>query len=56
MQQALLLLIEKWKKNLDHKGYGGAVIMDLYKAFDTVTLQTDGTEQKLTQHLVHGKN
>ena len=36
MQQALLLLIEKWKKNLDDKGYGGAVIMDLYKAFDTL--------------------
>ena len=36
MQQALLLLIEKWKKNLDDKGYGGAVLMDLSKAFDTL--------------------
>ena len=33
-QQALLALIEKWKKNLDDKGYGGAVLMDLSKAFD----------------------
>ena len=35
-QQALLALIEKWKKNLDDKGYGGAVLMDLPKAFDTL--------------------
>ena len=79
-QQVLLALIEKWKKNLDDKGYGGAVLMDLSKAFDTLNhglliaklsaygfehdalkfiysyLQADGTERKLTQHLVHGKN
>ena len=36
-QQALLALIEKWKKNLDDKGYGGAVLMDLSKAFDTLS-------------------
>ena len=35
-QQALLVLIEKWKKNLDDKGYGVAVLMDLSKAFDTL--------------------
>ena len=35
-QNALLALIEKWKKNLDDKGYGGAVLMDLSKAFDTL--------------------
>ena len=35
-QSALLALIEKWKKNLDDKGYGGAVLMDLSKAFDTL--------------------
>ena len=35
-QQPLLALIEKWKKNLDDKGYGGAVLMDLSKAFDTL--------------------
>ena len=35
-QQALLSLIEKWKIVLDSKGYGGAVIMDLSKTFDTI--------------------
>ena len=34
-QQALLTLIEKEKKKLDDKGYGGAVLMDLSKTFDT---------------------
>ena len=34
-QQALLSLIEKWKIVLDSKGYGGAVLMGLSKAFDT---------------------
>ena len=32
----LLALIEKWEKNLDDKIYGGAVLMDLSKAFDTL--------------------
>ena len=35
-QQALLSLIENWKKVLDKKGIGGAVLMDLSKAFDTI--------------------
>ena len=35
-QHALLFLIEKWKKVLDNKGYGGAILMDLSKAFDTI--------------------
>ena len=35
-QQALLSLIEKWEIVLDSKGYGGAVLMDLSKAFDTI--------------------
>ena len=35
-QHALLSLIEKWKKVLDHKGYVGAVLMDLSKTFDTI--------------------
>ena len=35
-QQALLSLIEKWKSILDKKGYGGAVQMNLSKAFDTL--------------------
>ena len=35
-QQALLYLIGKWKNILDKKEYGGAVLMDLSKAFDTL--------------------
>ena len=35
-QQSLISLIEKWKRILDNKGYGGAVLMDLSKAFDTL--------------------
>ena len=35
-QQTLVSLIEKWKKILDDKGFGGAVLMDLSKAFDTL--------------------
>ena len=33
-QNALISLIERWRKPLDNKGYGGAVLMDLSKAFD----------------------
>ena len=36
IQYALLSLIEKWKNTLDNKGYTGAVLMDLFKAFDTI--------------------
>ena len=35
----MLCLIEKWKKILDEKGFCGAVLMDLSKAFDTVNLE-----------------
>ena len=35
-QYALLALIEKWKESLDKKGYAGAILMDLSKAFDTI--------------------
>ena len=35
-QQACLSIIEKRKNILDKKGYGGAVPMDLSKAFDTL--------------------
>ena len=35
-QQTLLYLIEKLKIVLDSKGYGGAVLIDLSKAFDTI--------------------
>ena len=32
----MVFLIEKWKKILDDKDFGGAVLMDLSKAFDTL--------------------
>ena len=35
-QHTLLALIEKWRKIMDKKGFGGAVLMDLSKAFDTI--------------------
>ena len=36
LQFALLSLIEKWEKILDDKGFAGAVLMDLFNAFDTI--------------------
>ena len=35
-QQALLSLIENWRKVLDMKGFGGTVLIYLSKAFDTI--------------------
>ena len=35
-QQALLALIENWKKALDNKGFEEALLMDLSKAFGTI--------------------
>ena len=35
-QQTLLSLIETWKKVLDRKVYGGPVLMDLSKTYDTM--------------------
>ena len=35
-QHALLAMIEKWRISLDKKGYSGAILMDLSKAFDTI--------------------
>ena len=35
-QHALLTLVEDWRKSLDNKGFGGAILMDLSKAFDTL--------------------
>ena len=35
-EYGLLSLIERWKKIFDEKGFGGAVLMDLSKAFDTL--------------------
>ena len=34
--RGLLALIENWKKALDNKGFGEAVLMDSSKAFDTI--------------------
>ena len=39
-QQALVSLIEKWKKILDEKSFGGAVLIDLSKAFNTLNHKT----------------
>ena len=35
-QHALISLIEHWREALDKKGYAGAVLMDLSKAFDCI--------------------
>ena len=35
-QHCLLTMIEKWKKCLDNKGYCGALLTDLSKAFDCI--------------------
>ena len=35
-EDALLRMLEKIKQNLDKKGYAGAILMDLSKAFDTL--------------------
>ena len=36
VQHALITLLEKLSLSLDNKGYGGAILMDLSKAFDTL--------------------
>ena len=33
---ALIKLVESWRQSLDSRGYSGAVVMDLSKAFDTI--------------------
>ena len=35
-QHALLTLVENWRKSLDIKGFGGAILMDFSKAFYTL--------------------
>ena len=35
-QHALLLMLERWRVFIDKGGYGGGVLMDLSKAFDTL--------------------
>ena len=36
VQYALIVLLEKLRVSLDNKGYDGAILMDLSKAFDTL--------------------
>ena len=36
-QYALLSIIERWRLCLDKQGFAGALLMDLSKAFDTIT-------------------
>ena len=33
-EQCLVIMLEAWKKALDDKGYAGAILTDLSKAFD----------------------
>ena len=35
-QYAVMALLEKWRISIDKKGYGGAILMDLSKAFDSL--------------------
>ena len=35
-QYAVMTHLEKWRISLDKKGYGGAILMDLSKAFDSL--------------------
>ena len=35
-QYALIKLIESWRQSLDSRGYSGAVLMHLLKAFHTI--------------------
>ena len=35
-QHALICMLEKWRTSLDKGGYGGGMLMDLSKAFDTL--------------------
>ena len=35
-QNCLLVLLEKWRKCIDSKGYAGVLLTDLSKAFDCI--------------------
>lgn len=35
-QHAVISLIKRWRKPLDNKSYGDAVLMDLLKTFDAL--------------------
>ena len=36
LKTTLLSILEKWKSTLDKRGFAGAVLMGLSKAFDTI--------------------
>ena len=38
-QTALISMLEKWRNILHSKGYYGAILMDLNKAFDTINYE-----------------
>ena len=38
-QHAVIKLIESWRESLDSRGYSGAVLMHLLKAFDTINYE-----------------
>ena len=60
-QHALASLIEKWKVSFDEKGFAGAVLMDLSKAFYTINheqlliakLHAYGTHKDSLKILLH---
>ena len=35
-QHCLLMIVDKWKKTLDRDGLGGALLIDISKAFDCI--------------------
>ena len=35
-QHCLLMVVDKWKKTLDRDGLGGALLIDISKAFDCI--------------------
>lgn len=50
-QHALITLLEKWKVSIDNMGFGGAILMDLSKAFDTLN-----HDLLLAKHEAYGFN
>ena len=52
-QNALICLIEKWKKFIDNHGYAGAVLMDLSKAFDTFKPRLTNSKIRYARDLIN---
>ena len=44
-QKALSALLENWRKSLDNNGFGGAILLDLSKAFHTS--RSPGSRKKI---------